>query len=121
MIAVTHKVGNKTITELQPSLRVSAGSRATTFRTHVDFIDWYFPKAKRNEDPAKYVGRVAKFMREWHNMTMKQVEEKFKISHVSLWRIENGKWQSINKTARYMHKAWGLVMGVDFEERFNKK
>lgn len=103
-----------------PTNRAVTYSGASTFIHYIQVIDWFFPRAKKNENPAKYVGRVAKFMREWHGLTMREACAKFKISYISLHRIEHGKWQSIKKTHNYL-RAYGLQMKLEFAPKNRKR
>lgn len=99
---------------IEPSVRHIAYSTAPTATTYLNMIDWYFPQAKKNEHPAVYVGRVARFMREWNGLTLRETAKKFKISYMTLWRIEKGRWQHIKTTNNYLVKAYGLQMHFDF-------
>lgn len=101
---------------IKPNVWVYAGSSAPTITHYVGLIDWFFPKAKKNEHPGIYTGRVARFMREWNGLTLKEASAKFGISYMSLWRIEKGKWQSIKKTSNYLFNAYGLQMKFNFGE-----
>lgn len=111
---ITKKINGKKITLLKPDVFVQTYSTAPTVTPYVSVIDWFFPQPKKNERPAKYVGRVARFMRQWNNLTMREAAEKFKMSYMTLHRIETGKWQSIKTTNRYLIDAYGLQMKLDF-------
>lgn len=99
---------------IEPQVRVFSYSTAPTVTTYISAIDWYFPRPKKSEHPGKYVGRVAKFMREWNELTLKEASAKYKVPYASLWRIEKGLWQSIKKTHNYLYGAYGLTMKFDF-------
>ena len=99
---------------VEPNIKVATYSTAPTITSYINPIDWYFPKAKKGEHPSVYVGRVARFMREWKGLTLKEACERFDISYMSLWRIEKGKWQSIKNTHQYLFDAYGLAMSLDF-------
>lgn len=118
---LTRKINGQKIAFIEPEVRTFAYSEAPTMTSYVRTIDWYFPKAEKNEHPGKYVGRVAKFMRQWNGLTLRAASAKYKISYPYLWRIEHGLWQSISKVHNYLFDAYGLTMKLDFVPIKKKK
>lgn len=74
---------------------------------------WFLPFAYKDESPADYIGRVAKFARDCFGLTQAQVAKQAKLTQPYISRIESGKWQSIKKVNHYL-LGYGLQMNFEF-------
>ena len=95
-------------------MSTTTGTTTKTYTITVDLSKLTIPLPFKDETPALYVARVAKYLRRFSGLTQKQVQQrsKGKYSQAYVSRLEAGKWQSIRKANAYI-RSYGVQMSFD--------